>query len=133
SRAAGFVLSRPGPGSSVEYLLLDNRRDGMPGFPKGHQDGEESDLETALRETREETGLDDVDVVPGFREEIRYRVRKAGEFRMKTVVYFRARHRGGRVVLSDEHTGYRWMPLSTALDAITFDSLRDVLHRAALH
>lgn len=28
-------------------------------FPKGHQEDGESDVETAIRETREETGLDD--------------------------------------------------------------------------
>jgi 8-oxo-dGTP pyrophosphatase MutT (NUDIX family) len=133
SRACGFVLTREGPRGDPEYLLIDNRRDGMPGFPKGHQDPGEDDLETARRETREETSLVDLDVVPGFRAEIAYRVRKGGEFRWKTVVYFRARLRSGEVRLSDEHTGFRWVLLDAALPKVTFDSLREVLWRAALH
>ena len=136
SRAAGFVLTRtpPGPaGAEPEYLLLVNRRDGMPGLPKGHADGGEDDLATAVRETREETGLTDLDVDPWFRTEISYRVRKSGEFRWKTVVYFRARLRSGEVRLSDEHTAWSWQPLCETLDRISFDSLRDVLTRAALH
>lgn len=133
SRAAGFVLSRAGPGGRVEYLLLRNRRDGMPGFPKGHRDGDERDLETALRETREETGLSDLEVVPGFSTSIAYPVRKGAEARWKTVVYFRARWRGGEVTLSDEHTAHEWLPFPAARHRFTFDSLRDVLLRAACH
>lgn len=133
SRAAGFVLTRERDGREPEYLLLENRRDGMPGLPKGHRDGEESDLETAKRETEEETGLTDFDVDPWFRQEISYRVKKNGEHRWKTVVYFRARLRSGKVRLSDEHTDYAWAPLPETLDKLTFDSLRDVIRLAALH
>ena len=133
SRAAGFVLTREGPKGEPEYLLLVNRRDGMPGLPKGHAEAGEDDLRTALRETREETGLVDLDVDPWFRREIAYRVRKQGEQRWKTVVYLRAALRSGDVRLSDEHTGFAWVPIEQALARITFDSLRNVLHAAALH
>jgi 8-oxo-dGTP pyrophosphatase MutT (NUDIX family) len=134
SRAAGFVLTRDRPGSrEPDYLLLVNRRDGMPGLAKGHRDGDEEDLETARRETREETGLTDLEVDPWFRSEIAYRVRKAGEVRWKTVVYFRARVRSGEVRLSDEHTSFAWQPLPETLRRLTFESLRNVLRDAALH
>ena len=134
SRACGFVLSRTRPGSvEHEYLLLDSHRDGSPGFPKGHVDGNESDLETAWRETREETGLVDLDVEPHFRHEISYRVRKGSQPLWKTVVYFRARLRSGEVALSSEHVGCAWLPLPEALVRLSFDSLRDTLVRAALH
>ncbi len=134
SRACGFVLSRVRPGTTEpEYLLLDSRRDGAPGFPKGHVDGSESDLATAWRETREETGLTDLVPDPNFRVEIAYRVKKGAQPLWKTVVYFRASLRSGEVRLSDEHVGYAWRPLPDALARISFDSLRDVLVRAALH
>lgn len=133
SRAAGFVLTRTPPDGEPLYLLLQSGRDGMPGFPKGHRDGDETDLETAARETREESGLVDLDVVPGFRAEIAYRVKKGGDHRWKTVVYFRAHLRTGEVTLSDEHTAFEWIPLADALRRLSFDSLRDVLRRAALH
>ena len=133
SRACGFVLTRERDTGLPEYLLLKNQRDGMPGLAKGHQDAGETDLETALRETREETGLTDLDVVPGFRSEIAYRVKKGGEQRWKTVVYFRARLRSGKVRLSSEHTDWSWQPLEETLERLTFDSLRDVIRKAALH
>ena len=134
TRACGFVLSRVREGrTEPEYLLLDSRRDGAPGFPKGHVDGAESDLETATRETREETGLTDLEIDPHFRTEIAYRVRKGAQPYWKTVVYFRARLRSGDVRLSDEHVGYAWRSLPDTLARLSFDSLRDALLRAALH
>lgn len=134
ARAAGFVLSRVRPGTTEpEYLLLDSRRDGAPGFPKGHVDGSESDLETAWRELREETGLSDIEPDPHFLVEIAYRVKKGAQPLWKSVVYFRARLRSGEVKLSDEHVGFAWRTLPDALARISFDSLRDVLLRAAFH
>lgn len=133
SRAAGFVLTRERAGQEPRYLLIVNARDGFPGLPKGHVDGNESDLETALRETREETGLTDLDVVPGFREEISYRVRKGGGWRWKTVVYFRARLRSGEVRLSHEHTAFEWLALPEAIQRLSFASLVETLWKAALH
>ena len=133
SRACGFILTRQRDAEPPEYLLLKNERDGMPGLPKGHQDSGENDLQTALRETREETGLTDLEVVPGFRSEIAYRVKKGGEQRWKTVVYFRARLRSGKVRLSSEHTDWWWEPLEETLDRLTFDTLKDVIRSSALH
>jgi bis(5'-nucleosidyl)-tetraphosphatase len=133
SHAAGFVLSREGPDGEPEYLLLDAVRDGAPGFPKGHADDGEDDLETALRETREETGLSDLAVDRWFRSEISYRVRKGGGYRWKTVVYFRARLRSGEVRLSDEHSAFSWNDLPDAMGRLSFDSLRETLWKAALH
>jgi len=133
SHAAGFVMTRERENGEHEYLLLTSKRDGMPGLPKGHSDGDEDDLATARRETIEETGLRDFSVDPWFRHEIGYRVRRDGEAKWKTVVYLRARWRSGDVELSHEHTAYEWVPLRETLERITFDSLRDVVTSAALH
>ena len=38
-------------------MLIKNKRSANWGFPKGHIEGIESELETALREISEETGL----------------------------------------------------------------------------
>jgi 8-oxo-dGTP pyrophosphatase MutT (NUDIX family) len=39
-------------------LVVKGRRSGKWSFPKGHKNGSESYIDCALRETREETGLD---------------------------------------------------------------------------
>ncbi len=43
--------------SGVRHYLLIENESGHIGFPKGHQEGEESEEETALREVQEETGI----------------------------------------------------------------------------
>jgi bis(5'-nucleosidyl)-tetraphosphatase len=130
-RSCGVVIFHEGPDGEREYLLL-HYPTGHWDFAKGHVEKDEEDLTTALRETREETGLVDLDVDPWFRREIAYRVRKHGEQRWKTVAYLRAGLRSGEVRLSDEHTGFAWVTLEEALGRITFDSLRNVLLAAAL-
>lgn len=56
-RGAGIVAVRSNRGD-VEVLVVNSRRGGL-GFPKGGQKGRENALQNALREWREETGLDE--------------------------------------------------------------------------
>ncbi|MHC5012786.1 MAG: NUDIX domain-containing protein [Planctomycetota bacterium] len=130
-KACGFVLVREGA-ADWEYLLLTNRRRGEPGLPKGHVDPGETELETALRETAEETGLEDLDVDPYFRKTLRYAAERKGRVWDKTVVYFLARWTTGEVRLSPEHTAYAWVPLSEILEALAFENLRAAVRSAAL-
>ena len=65
----------------IHYVLL-KARDGYCGFPKGHVEAGESEHETALRETREETSIR-AEIVGDFRRETVYKMRNGNE---KTVV-----------------------------------------------
>jgi 8-oxo-dGTP pyrophosphatase MutT (NUDIX family) len=131
SKACGFVLTRR-RAERVEYLLLVNRRRGEAGLPKGHREGEESEVETALRETAEETGLTDVRVDPWFRRTLRYPALRRGVVHDKTVVYLLGEARAGVVRLSEEHSAARWVGLGDALREIPFEGLRGVVRDAAL-
>jgi 8-oxo-dGTP pyrophosphatase MutT (NUDIX family) len=131
SVACGFVLSRLSAGPR-EYLILVNRRRGEAGLPKGHREGEETEVETALRETEEESGLTDLDVDPHFRRRLHYPARRGGVLHDKTVVYLLATARRGEVRLSDEHSSFRWAPLADALAALPFENLRAVVRDAAI-
>ena len=130
-KACGFVLVREGaPG--WEYLVLTSRRHGEAGLPKGHVDRGESEIETARRETAEETGLSHVIANPHFRTAIEYPVERKGRTWTKTVVYFLGRTGREPVCLSDEHTSYSWLPLPDALQVLPHENLRAAVRQAAL-
>lgn len=133
-RSAGFILYRVEPGDGqaiarVRYLLLDYGRHWD--FPKGHVERGEDDLQAAMRETEEETGITDVRVVPGFAHEVTYFFRhKSKGLVRKTVVFFLARTRSTDVTLSHEHEGYAFEPIEPALKRVTFAGAKQVLRAA---
>lgn len=130
-RSAGFVVfHRPaGPTSERRYLLLDSGRNWD--FPKGHVNKNESDLDAAVRELREETGIADAQVVSGFSHEISYFFRQArhGLIR-KTVVFFLAEAGTDSVAISREHVGHVYLPYEQALKQLKFAGARQVLRAA---
>ncbi len=83
-KSCGAVVFTKTDGET-KYLLIQNRN-GIYGFPKGHVEGNETEIETALREVREETGLS-VALLPGFRTEDAHPVREK-EDTMKYITYF---------------------------------------------
>lgn len=72
-RAAGLLIFRR-MNEAVEYLMMQTSYGNHHWTPpKGHVDPGESDMETALRETREEAGLDarHLTVYEDFRKELK--------------------------------------------------------------
>ncbi len=126
-RSAGAVVFI-NKGGVIKYLLLHYPA-GHWDFSKGHLEEGESDLDAALREVREETGLD-VDIIFGFREVIDYVYSKGNVLSHKTVVFFLARAEDEGVRLSSEHTGYAWLPYDEAMSRITYENSRKVLYKA---
>ncbi|HLD05659.1 MAG TPA: bis(5'-nucleosyl)-tetraphosphatase [Candidatus Nanoarchaeia archaeon] len=113
----------------IQFLIIQHRKDkgGHWDFPKGHVEKGETEEETALREVLEETGLP-VDLINGFREEIRYH--PAADI-LKNVVFFLARASSENVMCSpNEIKTYKWLPYEEALKQFTFDNSRDLLKKA---
>ncbi|ABL87271.1 NUDIX hydrolase [Pyrobaculum islandicum DSM 4184] len=118
-------------GEEVEYLLLHYPA-GHWDFPKGNVEPGETPEQTALREIREETGLE-VELIPGFREEVEYVYTRGGRRVRKKVIFFLARAKSKEVKLSWEHTGYAWLPFDKALARVTYETSRRVLAKAHRH
>jgi len=128
----GFILLWNG------CVLLVQEAGGSWGPPKGHMEAGESQLDTALRELREETGITPATsgfcVVPGFCELVEYPSRKHPG-RTKRVVLLGATLDGGwdgKITLEPALRGYKWLPI-TAADAlessVTYPQVRDAIRR----
>jgi 8-oxo-dGTP pyrophosphatase MutT (NUDIX family) len=127
--AAGIILFRQGPGER-EFLLLRNAKHRSWGFAKGHAEHDENPEETARRETLEETGIFEFDLVPGFEERIEYFIRTSkGVRRRKIVVYYLAKTTRD-AIRSDEHDLMEWIPAAIAKERIGHANLRQILERA---
>ena len=68
-KSCGFVAYKRI--ENINHYLIIQSLNGDVGFPKGHMESGESELETAIRELKEETGVD-VKVIQGFRRQIEY-------------------------------------------------------------
>ena len=129
ARSAGALVYRDDGGQRL-FLLL-NYPQGHWDFVKGHVEAGETEMQAAVREALEETGISDLVFDGGFKETVRYRFYAPGGRPVaKSVVFFLARTRTARVVLSEEHRGYCWETMDGALDMATFENARRVLDSA---
>lgn len=115
-------------GVPIEYLLIFST---YWEFPKGLIDPHESPREAALREVREETGLE-IRLIPDFQEEIGYfyRRRETGTLVKKQVVYFLGEAPSKEVKLSWEHHQARWASFAEALALLPHENARAILRKA---
>lgn len=130
-RSAGAVIYRYG-GAGPSFLLL-NYPSGHWDFAKGKIERGETELQAAVRETAEETGICDLRFADGFEQAIEYDFEHRGVPVHKQVVFFLAETRTEGVELSDEHVGYAWMSFEEARKKVTFESARAVLTGAKSH
>ncbi|MFL5799279.1 MAG: NUDIX hydrolase [Actinomycetota bacterium] len=130
-RSAGGVVFRRADGAVDIALAARRTRRGELawGLPKGLIEPDEEPEEAALREVREETGLEaEIDRDLGS---ISYFYRWEDEGVRKSVRFFLMRATGGDTSEHDhEMEEVRWFPLSEALRKATYRSEGDVLRRA---
>lgn len=87
-------------------------------------------MQTVLREVKEETGLNDVKIVKGFRKVIEYFYRRNGKNVHKQVVYLLAVTGDESVKISFEHQGYGWFDYREAIDKASYDNSKVTLAEA---
>lgn len=101
-------------------VLLIQQHKGYWSFPKGHGDGDETHLESAARELKEETGLTILELV--YNEPIveRYVFNSGDKEVHKTVTYFLALVDGVLELQEDEILSAKWVKLKDASDHVTY-------------
>ncbi len=117
-------------GNDVKYLLACEHG-GYWVFPKGHMEAGESEQETALREVKEETGLD-VTLVEGFRVTDEHNLAREGRPNtIKQTVYFLAEYEDQDYVPQEsEICKIMLLDFEEAMATLQFDSFKQILTQA---
>jgi 8-oxo-dGTP pyrophosphatase MutT (NUDIX family) len=126
--SAGGVVVRSGDVVVIVPARRGAQGDKVLGLPKGHLDGDETELQAAIREVREETG---VEAEPIARlGEIRYSYDRRGQPVDKRVAFYLLEYRAGELAHDHEIEQVRWMPLEEAARSLTYEGEREMVQRA---
>jgi 8-oxo-dGTP diphosphatase len=127
-RAAGGVVTRPGPGGETEVLIVHRPRYDDWSLPKGKAEPGERDADTALREVEEETGYRCIlgPELPTVRYEDRRGRQKQVRFWYMTVSseISPGKNEEAAFVPNDEVDERRWISPTAAATLLSYDADR---------
>ena len=119
-KSCGAVVYNPKKHSFLIIKMLN----GNWGFPKGHTEDQETDIQTAIREVTEETGIN-IEILDGFKKSIKYIPFPEV---LKKVIFFIGITEEEKVTIDrDEIEDYMWCSYEEALKMITYKLQRDVM------
>jgi len=133
-KSAGAVVFRK-EGNKMYYLLVHYPSGARTprnywDFPKGHIERGEKEIETVKREVKEETGLEDIKFIEGFKKWVKYFFRFQGKTVFKIVIFYLVETKNKNVKISSEHIGYKWLPYEEALEQLLFKNAKEILEEA---
>ncbi len=109
-----------------EFLIIKHL-EGHYAFPKGHMEKGETHKETAIREIKEETGID-VELDKDFVEKTTYSTKKNV---LKTVYFFLAKEIGGKLKPQEkEIESIEWLEFEDAYELVTHNRDKGILRSA---
>ena len=115
-------------GGQIKYLLVANLQ-GIYGFPKGHTEPGETEIETALREVYEETNLK-IELIGGFRATDEHSI-PGKENTIKQIVYFLGYYNDQDVIYQPEElSGARLVGYTEAMELFQYESSKRILKEA---
>lgn len=123
----GIIPFELGPAGNWQVLLILHSKGRHWGFPKGKPNPQESPIESATRELKEETGLDVVKFLTSepLTEQYQFVYQRCHIF--KTVSYFPAIVSGQLQLQAEEVRDARWLDINEALSLLTFKDARHLL------
>ena len=127
-KSAGAVIFRE-TSDRIVFLLL-HYPSGHWDFVKGKMEKGENPLDTVIRETKEETGISDLNFVDGFEENIEYDFQFEGELIHKKVVFYLAKTNTEKITISHEHLDFVWLDYKSALEKATYQNAKSALSKA---
>lgn len=124
-KSCGAIIIRKN--NNIVETLLIRMLGGHWSYPKGHVEQNETEIETALREIKEETNLD-VIIDTRFREITTYSPKVDV---IKDVIFYLAIAKTNDVKIQEtEVSEYMWININEAFNIITFEEDKKILKKA---
>ena len=109
-----------------KVLLVYEKNRNFWGFPKGHMEDGETEIETALREVKEEVGLD-VEIDKKRRYTLNYVINNEID---KTTVLYIAKAKNEKIIMQEsEIENTKWCSFEEALNMLTFDDWKEMFKK----
>lgn len=125
-KSCGAVVFRKYHGN-IELLLIKHVVGGHWSFPKGHVEPGETKEQTALREIKEETGID-VELNTSFREVVSYSPKRDTT---KDVIYFLGKAKTFQYTPQEEEIAQiKWVEINLAHSILTYDNDKQLVNKA---
>lgn len=124
--SSGAVVYRQ-IGNAVRFLLIKNKRSAHWGFPKGHLEKGENNVDAAMREVLEETGIH-LKLHEGFESISKYKVR--GKIDKMVSIFVGTTDDVHTIIQEAEIEDYIWLPYNKAMPYLKFDNDRAILQKA---
>ena len=123
-KSCGFIVYKRV--NNKKFYLVIRSLNGDFGFPKGHTEPGESEIETAIRELKEETGIE-VKIIEGFRRQIEYELRNIPNT-IKQSVYFLGECTSDKIICQEsEVSEARFISYEDAIKILTFEETKSIL------
>lgn len=129
-KSSGAVVYRK-INDKYEFLIIRASGEGSFGFPKGHIERNETEIETAIRETKEETNIDIEVISCEFRKTLKYVIQ--GEVFKEVSVYLACAKNYDIQIDEQELSSAKWLSYKEALKVLTFSGQRNILRQAMLY
>jgi ADP-ribose pyrophosphatase YjhB (NUDIX family) len=125
--AGGIIYRRNEKTKQVEILLIQDAKNRWT-IPKGHIEEGETAKQTAEREIREETGLQEMKVL-NWLGKINFRYRRQQSLVLMTTEIFLVQGLGKTDELKPEDwmNGIKWFPANEALDKIEYEDIGKII------
>ena len=126
-KSCGFIVYKA-ENDENHYLIIKSHN-GDVGFPKGHMEIGESELQTAIRELKEETGIE-VDTIHDFRYQIEYPLPRIPDA-IKQTVYFLGKTEADSIIIQEsEISSAEFVTYDKAIATLTFEETKLMLKKA---
>lgn len=129
-RSAGFIIISDNLNRSPPSVLLLHYTSGHWDFPKGNIEIDETEMQAATRELKEETSIETFTLIPGFRHTLNYKYTRKSILISKQVTLFLASTKVDKVIISHEHIGYQWAEINSAVNQLTYSNAKAALTSA---